>query len=224
MDNNNSQNGMTLELSIPVTHPELFSHRATADILTVLADNPYTGFGIRELSRATEYTHRSVSQAVTDLEAVDFVTTEQEGPKKLVQINRARLDKPDDHVLTIPQAEFHRPVRDLVTELQNHLSGIRGIILFGSVARGEADRQSDIDCFVLVSENQATGQQTAHEVADELHDRRYNDARYTFQILVESVETATQYGQRLQTIFAEGITLVETDTLRQLKQEVLTDG
>jgi predicted nucleotidyltransferase len=224
MDRKISHLGITLNLSIPVTDPDLFSHRATAQILKLLADNPYTGFGIRELSRATDFTHRSVSQAVADLEAADLVTTEQSGPQKLVRINRVRLNKPDDPILAIPQPEFHEPVRNLVTELKTHLTEIRGIVLFGSVARGEADRQSDIDCFVLVSEKQAVGQQTAHEIVEELHDRRYDGDRYTFQVLVESVETAIQYGQRLQTIFAEGMTLSTTETLQELKQEVLTDG
>ncbi|WP_336326801.1 nucleotidyltransferase domain-containing protein [Halovenus sp. HT40] len=194
MDRKNSQLGITLDLSIPVTDPDLFSHRATAQILPLLADNPYTGFGIRELSRATDFTHRSVSQAVADLETADLVTTEQSGPQKLVRINRARLNKQDDPIVAIPQTEFHDPVRDLVAKLKTHLTKIRGIVLFGSVARGEADRQSDIDCFVLVGEKQAVGQQTAHKIVEELHDRRYDGDRYTFQVLVESVETATQYG------------------------------
>lgn len=215
---------MTLALSIPVTHPELFSHRATAALLSVLADNPYTEFGIRELSRATDYTHRSVSQAVEDLEAVDLVESEHHGPKKLVRINRSRLDTPAESVLTIPQSEFHQPVRDLVGELETQLDDVLGIVLFGSVARGTADRQSDIDCFVLVRENQAVGQQTAHDVVEKLHDRRYEGERYTFQVLVESLETASEYGDRLREVFATGLTLSETPPLRELKEEVLTDG
>jgi predicted nucleotidyltransferase len=224
MVKNNPQNGTTITLSVPVSHPELFSHRATADLLTVLTDNPSTGFGIRELSRATDYTHRSVSQAVTDLEAVDLVETSHDGPKKLVRINNARLDKPADPVLTIPQPEFHEPVRNLVEKLETQLDGVLGVVLFGSVARGTADRQSDIDCFVLVREDQALGQQSAHDVVSTLHDRRYDGERYQFQVLVESVTTAARHGQRLQDIFAEGITLSESQRLRQLKEEVLTDG
>lgn len=224
MDKYPTQRGTTVALSIPVAHPELFSHRAAADLLAVLVDNPYTGFGIRELSRATDYPHRSVSQAVADLEGVDLVTTEREGPKKLVRINRDRLETPEDPILSIPQAQFHKPVRDLRSELHDELEDVRGIVLFGSVARGEADRRSDIDCFVLLGKNQAIGQQRAHAVVETLQERQYDGDRYTFQILVESVETASQYGDRLREIFAEGLTLHETDALRDMKQEVLTDG
>lgn len=224
MDTIDNHKGATVQLSVPVTHPELFSHQATADILSVLVDSPYTGFGIRELSRVTGHTHRSISQAVSDLEAVDVVTVGQQGPKKLVQINRERLTRPDDPILTIPQSEFHEPVRDLVAELESQLREIAGVVLFGSVARGDADRRSDIDCFVLVADRQAANQQTAHEIVAELNRRRYGGDRYTFHILVESVETAAQYDERLHDIFAEGLTLVDSEPLRELKQEVLTDG
>lgn len=224
MDSFNSHIGTTIAISIPVTRPEIFSHSVTADVLSLLADNPDTGYGIRELSRAVETTHKSVSDAVDDLEAIDLVTTTHRGPKRIVQINIDRLSKPSDPILSIPQAEFQSPVRDLLTDLTRTVDGLLGVVIFGSVARGEADRQSDIDCFVLVEENQATAQQTAHELVDDLHDRRYDGDRYTFQVLVESVETATQYGDRLQEIFIEGITIHDSPEFQDLKHEVLLNG
>ena len=220
----NIQNGTVLGLPVPVPSTDLFSHKCTGEILTVLVDNPYTGFGIRDLSRATDHPHRSVSSAVDDLEAVGFVEIEHAGRKKLVRINRARLSKPDDPIVQIPQHEFHAPVRELVTRLEEALDDIRGIVLFGSVARGDADRRSDIDCFVLVDENQASAQQTADEITAKLNEERFDDDRYRFQVLVESAETAGRYGDRLREIFATGLTLQSSDTLTDLKAEVLTDG
>lgn len=224
MDTKKHHNGRTLALSIPVIHPDLFSHQATADVLAVLADNVETGFGIRELSRIIDHPHRSVSQAVSDLEAVDAVDIEWEGRKKLVRINSDRLSDPDDPVVSIPQSTFHQPVRELCQALQAELTAEQGIVLFGSVARGTADRQSDIDCFVLVGDDPAVNQQAAHDVVERLHDKRFDGERYTFEVLVESVQTALEYGDRVQEIFAEGITLSDSDELQQLKREVLADG
>lgn len=224
MGSKSIQKGASLALPVPVPATDLFSHNCTGEILAVLVDNPYTAFGIRDLSRATDHPHRSISSAIDDLEAVGFVETEHAGRKKLVHINRTRLTKPDDPIIQIPQAEFHTPVRELITRITNQIENIHGIVLFGSVARGDADRRSDIDCFVLVDGPQATAQQTADEITSELNEESFDGDRYKFHVLVESVESARRYGDRLQEIFATGLTLAESDILTQLKEEVLTNG
>ncbi len=108
--------------------------------------------------------------------------------------------------------------------LTDQIEEIHGIVLFGSVARGDADRRSDIDCFVLVDGTQATAQQTAHEITSELNEEAFDGDRYKFHVLVESVESAHRYGNRLREIFATGLTLKTSETLTQLKEEVLTNG
>nr|WP_092907875.1 nucleotidyltransferase domain-containing protein [Halostagnicola kamekurae] len=224
MGSKSIQRGASLELSVPVPSTDLFSHTCTGEILTLLVDNPYTAFGIRDLSRATDHPHRSISAAVDDLEAVGFVEIEHSGRKKLVQINRARLSKPDDPIIQIPQTEFHVPVRELVSRLTDNVDDIHGIVLFGSVARGDADRRSDIDCFVLVDDGRATAQHTADELTSELNEQPFDGDRYKFHVLVESGESARRYGDRLREIFATGLTLERSDALTQLKEEVLTNG
>lgn len=218
------QRGTSLELPVPIPSTDLFSHACTGEILALLVDNPYTAFGIRDLSRATDHPHRSISSAVDDLETAGFVEIEHAGRKKLVRINRARLSKPDDPIIQIPQNKFHAPVRELIARLTDSIDGIHGIVLFGSVARGDADRRSDIDCFVLVDGTQATAQQTADELTSELNEKAFAGDRYKFHVLVESVESAHRYGDRLREIFATGLTLKASDTLTQLKEEVLTNG
>jgi predicted nucleotidyltransferase len=224
MGSKSIQQGATLTLPVPIPSTGLFSHTCTSEILAVLVDNPYTAFGIRDLSRATDHPHRSISSAVTDLETVGLVEIEHTGQKKLVRINRTRLDKPDDPIIQIPQAEFHAPIRELVTRLTDSVDDIHGILLFGSVARGDADRRSDIDCFVLVEGSQATAQQTADEITAELNEEFFEGNRYKFHVLVESIESARRYGDRLREIFATALTLDESNTLTRLKEEVLTNG
>ncbi|RQH03486.1 nucleotidyltransferase domain-containing protein [Natrarchaeobius oligotrophus] len=224
MDSKNSHSGATVSISVPVRRPEAFNRKATADVLAVLADSPWAAYGIRELGRIIDTSHKNVSAAVEDLEGLDLVETAYEGPKRVVSVNTDRLNKPEDPVLSIPQPDFHVPVRELMAELTAAIDDICGIVIFGSVARGVADRKSDIDCFVLVEGNQATAQKIAHETVDDLRDQRYDGDRYSFQVLVESVDTAYQYGDRLHEIFAEGITLQDSPKLREIKDEVLTDG
>lgn len=216
--------GMEITLSLPIPNERLFRYAATSDILTLLANNPHTQFSIRDIRRATEHSPSSVTDTIDLLTETDLVHITREGNKKLVQINRERLSKPDDPFLQIPQTEFQDPVRVLVDRLRDRIDTIAGILIFGSVARGEADRSSDIDCFVLVRDEKATAQRIAHDVARDLEEERFDGNRYQFQVLVESTRSVTTIGERLREIFTEGIVLYETDHLQNAKNEVLTNG
>lgn len=134
MERNPDRKGTTLGLPVPVPSRDLFSHKCSGDVLALLVDNPYTSFGIRDLSRVTDTLHPSISSTVDDLEAVGFVVVEHAGGKKLVRIDRARHDKPDDPLAQIPQAEFHVPVRELVTRLSDEIDDLRGVVLGGAGA------------------------------------------------------------------------------------------
>ena len=216
--------GMELTLPLPLPNKRLFRYAATSDILGLLANNPHTRFSIRDIRRATDHSPSSVTDTIDLLAETDLVHITREGNKKLVQINRERLSKPDDPILRIPQAEFHDPIRILVDQLQDQLDNVAGILIFGSVARGEADRASDIDCFVLVNDEKATAQRRAHELARDLESQRFDGDRFQFQILVESGRSVTNIGERLREIFTEAIVLYETDELQDAKEEVLTNG
>ncbi|MFP9062185.1 nucleotidyltransferase domain-containing protein [Natrialbaceae archaeon A-chndr2] len=213
----------TLALSIPAPHPDLFRHKATNDILRLLVDNPYETFTIRELSRLTDHSTYSTKSAVDVLEANGLVSATAEGNRRPVGINRDRLSKPDDSVLQIPQPEFHHPVRAAIEKLRSELDDVRGILVFGSVARGQADRQSDIDLWVLVADSRGE-QHRGNEVAKELSQRPFDGDRYTFQVLVETLDSAEGYANQLSEIFTDAITLYETEALEALKREVLTSG
>jgi len=95
--------------------------------------------------------------------------------------------------------------------------------VFGSVARGQADRQSDIDLWVLVAGSRAQRHQ-GNEVAKELSQRPFDGDRYTFQVVVETSDSPAGYADRLSEIFTDAITLYETEALEALKREVLTNA
>jgi predicted nucleotidyltransferase len=69
------------------------------------------------------------------------------------------------------------PVREAVDELRTELESIVGIALYGSVARGGADRRSDIDLWVLVEEDRMVAQRAANEVRQELEAREFDTTR-----------------------------------------------
>ena len=210
----------TVGVPIPAPDPDLFRHTATDDLLCLLVENPYEQFTIRELSRLTDNAAQSVKRAVDVLAANGIVVVEAEGNRRLVGIDRTRVVKPDDPILHIPQQEFHQPVRAALERIRDDLDEVRGVLVFGSVARGRADRQSDVDLWVLAG-NRAD-QHRANELATELGQERFDGDRYEFQILVETPESARNHGGRLEDVFADAITLVDSDALRALKHEVMS--
>jgi len=232
-----AESEQSLRLPVPVPNERLFRYGATPDVLALLVNSPGTRFSVRDIRRATGHSPSTVTDTVNLLADCDLVRVTREGNRKLVRINADRLESPADPIARIPQAEFHDPVRALVERLRDRLDGLAGAVVFGSVARGEADRASDIDCLVLVEGERASAQAAAHELASELSELRFNAAvastagatrpdgdRYEFELLVESVESAERVGERLGEILAEGVPVVETERLRELKREVLTGG
>lgn len=90
------------------------------------------------------------------------------------------MTKPDEPVLRIPQEEFHEPVRTALDRLQTELDAVQGVVLFGSVARGQADRQSDIDLWVLVEDDRGE-QHRANEIAAQLGQERLGEIDTSFR-------------------------------------------
>jgi predicted nucleotidyltransferase len=140
-----------------------------------------------------------------------------------VSIDRDRLTK-SDPVLSIPQSEFHKPIRTFVDRVKEELDALVGILLFGSVARGEADRASDIDLLVIVGENKTRARRTVQSIVSDLEETKFDGDRYTFEALVESFDSAERIGERLRQQFDEGITLVGSDELSDIRAEVYANG
>lgn len=220
MDSKNeqaSEQGMSITIDIPAAQPALFKHAATDDILHVLANRRFHDFTIRELAERTEYAKGSISNAIDVLVGNELITVDYEGPAKRISINTARLDVPADPITRIPQAEYHAPVRAAVDELTMEIDNVAGIVLYGSVARGEADRQSDIDLWVLVTDNRMDAQRTVNELMTSIEDRRFNDPgeRYDFHVDVEQPEAIGQYADDINRILSDGILLYSTDTFEK---------
>jgi predicted nucleotidyltransferase len=158
----------TIGFPLPVFDADLFKHGATPYILNFLSNNPDIEVSIVQLSTVVPQSRRATNDAVVALEETDLVKTRPEGNAKMVHINRQRLEKPADPIYTVPQPEFRMPVRIAVHAIRSELSAVRGIVLFGSVATGEADRQSDIDLWVLVEDDPLDQRTSANQLASRL--------------------------------------------------------
>lgn len=211
--------GPKILLDIPSRDTSLFRSQAVHELLTFLSRYNADEFSITELTDAVEYSQPSVSKAIDVLAANDLVVERREGTTRIVHVNRDRLYHPDEPYLQIPQAEFHDPVRTAVDELLDQLDDVVGIVLYGSVARGEADRRSDIDLWVLVEEDRMANQRTANHVRQDLEDREFDAGRYAYEIDVEALPAVPNYTDELRDVLGDGLVVYDTerfDTIRNM--------
>lgn len=211
-------------VSIPIPLPEdhVFRYQAMDDILTLLYRNPHQEFTVSQLREVTGHGGKTVNNSIQILDDLDLIRTSREGKKKLVSINRERINKPDDPILKIPQEEFRTPVREFVENVKTEQEdNLVGILVFGSVGRGEADRASDIDIQVIVEEDLVQSRRVIQDIRQNIENRRFDGERYELQVLVESVESAENYGNKLHEIFSEAVTVYSTDKLEELREVIL---
>ncbi|WP_245835460.1 ArsR/SmtB family transcription factor [Natronolimnobius baerhuensis] len=196
------------------------------DILEILAQNPSTEFGNRDLQELTGFGGPSVSKGLSLLESMELIVRRDIGNKTLYRINDHRLREADDPFLEIPQTEFRKPLRKFVSQVREELSSTAGIVCFGSVARGEADRMSDIDLLVLVDDDDklVAIRRTISDITHELETKRIDGQRYEFEVFVESPESACRRGEDLQPILQEGVVLSENEALWEVKHDLFGGG
>ena len=210
----------------PDPDTDIFRVGAADDILRLLVDAHDAEFTIPELVDATGVTRSTVWRAVDLLDGISAVRIRETPQRNYVAIDPDRLRK-DDPILAVPQSEFHAPIRAFVDRVRDAVSDaddigdLLGIVVFGSVARGEADRRSDVDCFVVVDGDRTTARRRITDIVAGLQSERFDGDRFVFEPYVESAESAGRAGSKLREIFAEGITVSGSDRLDSLRKEVV---
>lgn len=109
---------------------------------------------VRQLALAADVSHQHASKLVSDLKDAGVVVADRVGGARLISLNRRHLAV---HALT----ELVGLRWALVERLRDELRGwpnLAGAWLFGSAARGDGDRYSDID-ILLVAETTVDDEQ-----------------------------------------------------------------
>jgi len=221
MDSDTDEFGSGVFVQFPLPDERLFRNRAMEDVLLHFVRNPHGELTVTELREVTGHGGDTVQTAIDVLERADLITTRREGRKRLISANRDRIHNPDDPLLSIPQEEFRSPVAAFLERARDRQGdNLVGVVLFGSVARGDADRASDVDVQVIVEDDLTEARRELQAVRRAVETRTFDGNRYQVQLLVESVETATRHGAALRELFSEGIVLHATDRLDDVEEAV----
>ncbi len=226
-DNSEHQHRVCIDVG-PGGDTDVFRSQAADEILRLLIDAHETEFTISELADATGAARSTVWRAVDLLENVGVVQVRETPQRNYVKIDPDRLQK-DDPVLGIEQSEFHAPIRSFVDRVRTAIAAaddvdaLVGVIVFGSVARGEADRRSDIDLFVVVQGDRTSARRIVTDVVADLSEKRFDGDRYAFEPFVESLVSARRAEGKLRDIFTEGVTVHGGEDLDAIRKAVITD-
>jgi predicted nucleotidyltransferase len=211
-------------LDYPFPEERVFRYQAMQDILHHLVNNPFEGFTQKELATIIGADVSSISRSVDLLDRLGVLSISGENP--------ARISLDEDHIegtdpfFAIPQHEFRAPTRAYLDQLEaaieasDHVAELAGVILFGSVARGTADRSSDIDLLVIVAGDGTYGRRIGSRLARTLEEQSFQGDRYQFEVLVETPASAASHSDRIRGIFEEGIVLQRTDALASVREAV----
>lgn len=172
---------------------DLLGSSYKAETLRFLKDNPDDFYTINEISSNVSGSNPSVKTFLEDLSDLGLVKFRKKGGSYLVEYNND--SRYDDAVTAI----FQSDIKDLLQDARMYSSTLYGnenvgqhitsIVLYGSVARGTADVNSDIDLLILVESHEEEVMEEALKLAD-----KYSDSETEIVPMVESCdEFATNF-------------------------------
>lgn len=209
---------------IPLPEERVFRYQAMQDILHHLTNNPFESFSQEELANITGADVSSVSRSIDLLDKLGVLAIE-EGVPAQISVDQDHLERPEP-LFAVPQTEFRQPIQAFLEEFRadvesaSEVADIVGIVLFGSVARGTADRSSDIDLFIVVEGDGTYGRRIATQTARQLEEQSFDGDRYQFEVLVETPESARSHGDKLQEIVDEGVILAQNERFRDVRDAI----
>ncbi|MBS1263422.1 MAG: hypothetical protein MAG715_00603 [Methanonatronarchaeales archaeon] len=201
------ENCVSIELTLPLPTDRVFRNQAMQDVLTLLVKNLNEEFTVTELREISGHGGETVDVALRLLNDLDLIRERREGRRRLIRINQKRVESPREPILKIPQEEYRAPVYGFLDELAERNVEPETVVLFGSVARGAADRRSDIDLLLIYETVDPATRQEVQDARKNVENRRFGGERYVFQTMVKSRKGVQNYGPKMRDILMEGIAL-----------------
>lgn len=160
---------------------------------------------VRSLARHAGISPQAALNLVGDLAEAGVVTTERAGGSLMTTLNR-------EHILAEPLAALVRSRGRLVQRLREDLAswpGLAAAWLFGSAARGDGGRHSDIDLLLVAetSPDDAAWATAVGALADAVHAWTGNHAQIIEHSWSSFIRLVREDNTLVATVRADGIAL-----------------
>jgi predicted nucleotidyltransferase len=183
------------------------------EVLKELLDNPEYSFTVNEITKEVSGSYNSVKNFLRDLEDFNIARFNKKGNTYLVKYNQgSRYHEVIKDLFRADRQPLEDAAKKFASKLyEDNSSSIRSIILFGSVARGTAEADSDIDILVITEEENAGIDENARKYGE-----RYIDIENELVPLTETIEDfreKLEKGERFEENVAKDGVVLKGDKL-----------
>ena len=126
-------------------------------LVRALLNHPNQTYSGRELARQVEgISHMAVFKSLKDLIAFNLVKVEYHGGVQLIKLNRKScLYKPLEFIFNYEETTRDQLIRE-IRKIFSKKKDMGAVVLFGSVAKGEEEIDSDIDLLIITEDKERT--------------------------------------------------------------------
>ncbi|MEF8875062.1 MAG: nucleotidyltransferase domain-containing protein [Candidatus Thermoplasmatota archaeon] len=180
-------------------------------VIKALMEYPDRDWGLNDIAEESEVSKTTVWRAVNRLEERNYVSASEVGRSKLVKVKNRKVLK---RILKASRAEIdelEEAAKRFVGEIRK-FEGVKKCVLFGSVARGTADLNSDIDILILFQDRDEKTEDEISQIAEKI------SSKESVRIMPDVMEKERfELMEKHEDSFAEnikeeGITLYEEDS------------
>lgn len=175
-----------------------------AKVLLAL-DTMAPGRSGRTLAASSDMSVAQVNNVLRRLESFGIVSSESVPPAKRYFLNR-------EHVLTLPLLQVVRARSTVLNWLKDQLLQLDDLdraIIFGSVARGEDNAESDLDLFLIFqAETGEAVEKSLQRIAEEFFSLTGNELNLILRKMSDVTPKLISTSPLLQTIALEGRSII----------------
>ena len=177
-------------------------------VIKALMEYPDRDWGLSGISEESEVSKTTVWRAVNRLEERNFFSTSKVGKSKLVKVKNRKVLK---RILKASRAEIDEleEVAERFVEEVGEIDEVKKCVLFGSVARGTADLNSDVDVLILIQDGDEKTEDEISHIAERISSEE--SVRIMPDVMEkERFESMEKHDESFaENIKKEGITLYE---------------